>query len=154
MAKRFELYVVNGEKIASFVELPDGGGRMLAWDFERGELTRDAAEMDDFFGGDPESYQITKEEFNQRLAELRDGAAALRAEEEPAKRTRRRGPPEPLTRRRGRTTEVSNLERSIREGAHSAPCGENCGEGDETPEEVEKALDVVKKIFGKDDPAS
>ena len=152
MAKRFELYVVNGEKIASFVELPDGGARLLGWDFERGELTREAANVDDFYGGDPESYQITKEEFDRRLRELRDGAAALREEAEP-KRRGRRGPPEPLTRRRGRTTEVSNLERSIRDGENSAPCGENCGHGDEVPETVEKALDVVKKIFGEDDPA-
>ncbi len=75
MALELPLYVVNGEKICSFEELPDGGARFLGWDFGRGELTRNAAEWDDFFGGDPESYQITKQEFEARLAELRGRAA-------------------------------------------------------------------------------
>jgi hypothetical protein len=157
VAKRYELYVVNGEKIACMVEQPDGSGEILAWDFAKGRLTREAADMGDFFGGDPESYQITKEEFDKRLAELRDGEAALKEEAERAGRRRstrrvRRGVPEPLTRRRGRGTEVTNLERAIRAEAACPPCGEKCGAKDKIPEEVEKALDVVKKIYGKDDP--
>lgn len=138
-------YVVVGEKIASMERTPDGGVEILGWDFVLRALTREAGDMDDFFGGHPDMYPITKEEFDQRLVELR-GAVTLR------NRRRTAGPPEPLTRRRGKVEEVSNLERAIREGALSAPCGEGCGHGDREPEEAEKARSAVKNTYGEDDP--
>lgn len=55
--------------------------------------------------------------------------------------------------RRKGEVEVSNLERSIREGAAESCCGENCGVERDPPEEEEKLREAVKNVYGEDDPA-
>ncbi len=37
------IYLIVGAKPVSMVRLPGGGMRLLGWDFERREMTRDAA---------------------------------------------------------------------------------------------------------------
>ncbi len=89
MALKLPLYLIVGDKPVSLVETPDGGGRLLGWDFEKKEMTRDAASWDDIVGlqkGLPvrgncdfseggDTLPVTAEEFERRVAELAARAA-------------------------------------------------------------------------------
>lgn len=85
MALELPIYLLAGEKPISVTQVPGGGIRILGWDFEAGELNRNV-EWDDVVGhlqsgvkvkgsahfaegGD--TYPISREEFEQRVAELR-----------------------------------------------------------------------------------
>ena len=159
MPLNLPLYMVVGEKLVSAEETADGGMALRGWDFRRREMTRAAVSWDDIVGHTEEgrkvqgssafaegedTFEITKEEFDRRLEELRGGAPGSK-DPRPVLKP---GVPEPLTSRRG-VEEVSNLERSIRE---SDPHGDECCPPGEPPESLEKLRSVVKKIYGDDSP--
>lgn len=169
MGLKLPLYLVAGEKLISVLPSEEGGLSIRGWDFRKREMTRDAVEWDEIvghlqegrkvqgssdFAEGEDTFEITREEFDQRLAELQGGALAPR--QPGVKAIERPGPPEPLTQRRtaGRgEVEVSNLERSIREGAAEILGGECCeGPAGEPPEDQEKLREAVKKIYGDDAP--
>ena len=86
MPLKLPIYAVVGEKPIAVWETPDGGMAFCGWDFVRGELTPDAVTWDEIVGhlqeGVPvrgnscfadggDTFPITAEEFEQRVAELR-----------------------------------------------------------------------------------
>ena len=90
MALKLPIYAMVGEKPIAVWKTPDGGMAFHGWDFVRGELTRDAVTWDEIVGHLPEglpvrgncsfadggdTFPITAEEFERRVAELRARAA-------------------------------------------------------------------------------
>ncbi len=78
MGLKLPIYAIAGEKPVSMTRTADGGAELLGWDFARGEMTRDAAELPvrgntDFAEGD--WIEVTKAEFDRHVAELRARAA-------------------------------------------------------------------------------
>lgn len=84
MALKLPLYLIVGEQPVSLVETPDGGGRLLGWDFEKKEMTRDAASWDDVVDTQPgvpvqgntdfsegETRTVTLAQFNRQIRKLR-----------------------------------------------------------------------------------
>ena len=86
MALKLPIYLLVGEKPVSAEATPDGGLALRGWDFVRGELTRNAVTWDEIVGhlqeGLPvrgncdfadggDTFPITAEEFERRVAELR-----------------------------------------------------------------------------------
>ncbi len=90
MALALPLYLIVGEKPIAVWEMPDGGMGFHGWDFARGELTRDAVTWDEIvghlqegvsvrgssdFAAGGDTFPITAEEFEARVAELRARSA-------------------------------------------------------------------------------
>ncbi len=89
MALKLPIYVIAGDKPVSMEETPDGGAALRGWDFDLGEMTRDAAAWDDIVGhlqpglpvrgntdfAEGDCVKVTKAEFDRHVAELRARAA-------------------------------------------------------------------------------
>ena len=83
MALDLPIYRIVGAQPVSFEPTPDGGARLLGWDFKKRKMTREAASWDDIEALQPglpvrESFQfsegdvrkVTKEEFDEAVAGL------------------------------------------------------------------------------------
>ena len=85
MSMKLPIYRVAGEKLVSVEKTSDGGLRLLGWDFERDEMVRNVS-WDEVCGhleeavavkgsahvaSGGETFEITSEEFDRRLEELR-----------------------------------------------------------------------------------
>lgn len=68
------LYLIVGRQPVSLTRTEDGGLALLGWDFDRGELTREAASWDDVTNEDPadggETVRVTRAAFDAAIREL------------------------------------------------------------------------------------
>lgn len=157
MPLELPMYLIAGEKPISVEETPDGGLRLLGWDFERGEMARNVdwnevashlqpgvqvrrnAPIAD--GGD--TFRVSKEEFDRRVEELRGGRRE-------GGRPRTVGPPEPLTARRASgVVEVGTSLGFTKSIMDEAP---PCCEESEEPEEQQKLRRAARDAYGDDSP--
>jgi hypothetical protein len=67
---KLPIYLLVGEKLVSAEETPGGGMALRGWDFIQRKMTREAADWDDVMSTSADAVEITKEAFDQRLAEL------------------------------------------------------------------------------------
>ena len=86
MALGLPIYLIVGAQPVSLEETPDGGMRLMGWDFVQRKMTRDAASWDDVVAIQPglpvkgnsnfsegDVVEVTKAQFDAAVARLERG---------------------------------------------------------------------------------
>ena len=84
MALELPIFLIVGRQPVSWERTDDGGSMLLGWDFDKGEMTQDAASWDDVLGLTPgvpvadqgrfsegDTEQVTRSAFDAAVRKLK-----------------------------------------------------------------------------------